>query len=206
LFQLTARRRPKDDLGASDFDIRHTVNVAAVYSPHVPWRRLGPLFNGWTFGSSLYARTGFPLDVMVSETTSGFVIANQRPNLLPGNPLWIDDAKLAGRRELNPKAFSSTVKDGFGNLGRNSVRGWGMWQTDASVTREFRPGEGLRVALRVEAFNLLNHPLFADPVRYRSSPLFGKSTSPLNLMLGSGSPTSGQSPAFQMGGPRSFQA
>ena len=61
------------------------------------------------------------------------------------------------------------------------------------------------MALRLEAFNVFNHPLFADPLRYRSSPLFGESTSPLNLMLGSGSPASGQSPVFQMGGPRSVQ-
>jgi hypothetical protein len=80
-----------------------------------------------------------------------------------------------------------------------------MWQADASIGRDFRPHEVIRAALRIEAFNVLNHPLFADPLHYLSSPLFGESTSPLNLMLGSGSPTSGQSPAFQMGGPRSLQ-
>jgi hypothetical protein len=47
--------------------------------------------------------------------------------------------------------------------------------------------------------------MFADPGRYLSSPMFGESSSPLNLMLGSGSPASGQSPAFQMGGSRSVQ-
>jgi hypothetical protein len=203
LFQLTAPRRPRDDRGASDFDIRHTLNLAAVYSPRFVSPRLGPILNGWTLGGSLYARTGFPLDVMLSETTSGFVIANQRPNLLTGS-LWLDAPEMAGRRKLNLKAFSTTVK-GFGSLGRNAVRGFGMWQTDLSITREFRASEALRVAVRAEAFNLLNHPLFADPVSYRSNPLFGESTSPLNLMLGSGSPTSGQSPAFQMGGPRSVQ-
>jgi hypothetical protein len=111
---------------------------------------------------------------------------------------------LAAQRKLNSAAFSSTVK-GFGTLGRNAVRGFGMWQADASLGRDFRPREGLRAAIRLEAFNVFNHPLFADPLRYRSSPLFGESTSPLNLMLGSGSPTSGQSPAFQLGGPRSLQ-
>jgi hypothetical protein len=205
LFLLTPEHGPLNDRGPSDFDVRHTFGLAMIYSPPSRFRRLGPLINGWTAGTSLDARTAFPVDVMVSETTSGFVIANQRPNLAIGVPLWVETPGLAAHRKLNPKAFSSTVKT-FGTLGRNAVRGFGMWQADASLSREFRPHEGLRAAFRVEAFNVFNHPLFADALRYRSSPLFGESTSPLNLMLGSGSPASGQSPIFQMGGPRSVQA
>lgn len=201
LFQLTPARRPRNDRGPSDFDVRHTLNLAIIYSPPASSPRL---LRGWTASASLTARTAFPVDVMVSETTSGFVIANQRPDLLPGVPLWVEAPGLAAHRKLNPKAFSSTVK-GFGTLGRNAVRGFGMWQADASISRDLWRHEARRVALRIEAFNVFNHPLFADPLRYRSSPLFGESTSPLNLMLGSGSPASGQSPAFQMGGPRSLQ-
>jgi len=46
---------------------------------------------------------------------------------------------------------------------------------------------------------------FADPVRFRSSPLFGQSNSMLNLMLGTGSLGSGLAPVFQSGGARSLQ-
>jgi hypothetical protein len=204
LFQLTPQRGPHNDRGPSDFDVRHTLSLAMIYSPHFSFRRLGPLLSGWTAGASLYARTAFPVDVMLSETTSGFAIVNQRPNLLPGVPLWVEAPGLPGHVKLNAQAFSSPV-NGFGALGRNAVRGFGMWQADASISRDLRLHGDLRMALRLEAFNVFNHPLFADPLRYRSSPLFGESTSPLNLMLGSGSPASGQSPAFQMGGPRSVQ-
>jgi hypothetical protein len=58
---------------------------------------------------------------------------------------------------------------------------------------------------RGEVSNALNHPSFADPVRYLSSPLFGEATSMLNLMMGSGTPRSGLTPAFQVGGPRSIR-
>jgi hypothetical protein len=80
-----------------------------------------------------------------------------------------------------------------------------MAQVDFAVRREFRLSERRRLQLRVEAYNLLNHPNFADPVNYLDSPVFGQSTSMLNLMLGSGSPGSGLSPTLQTGGPRSLQ-
>jgi hypothetical protein len=60
--------------------------------------------------------------------------------------------------------------------------------------------------LRLEAFNLFNTPSFADPVKFLDNPLFGQSTSMLNMMLGSGSPGSGLAPMLQAGGPRAFQA
>ena len=59
--------------------------------------------------------------------------------------------------------------------------------------------------VRLEAFNLFNHVNPADPVRFLNSPLFGRSPSMLDLMLGTGTARSGVAPAFQMGGPRSLQ-
>ena len=92
-----------------------------------------------------------------------------------------------------------------GDLGRNAIAGLGMWQVDAAIGREFRFRDRFRLDLRVEAFNALNHANFSDPVRYLDSPLFGQSTSMLNLMLGTGSPGSGLAPMLQSGGPRFLQ-
>jgi hypothetical protein len=80
-----------------------------------------------------------------------------------------------------------------------------MSQLDLAMRREFFTGERRSIQLRVESFNALNHPNFGDPVRSLSSPLFGQSTSMLNLMLGTGSPGSGLAPIFQNGGARSMQ-
>ena len=87
-----------------------------------------------------------------------------------------------------------------------AINGFGMWQLDLSLHREFRLAERRALELRVEAFNALNHPNFADPVRYLNSPYFGQSTAMLNLMLGTGSPGSGLAPMLQTGGPRSVEA
>src|SRR5205814_2310245 len=92
-----------------------------------------------------------------------------------------------------------------GDLGRNALTGFGMSQFDLALRKEFFAGERRSIQLRIETFNALNHPNFADPVRYLSSPLFGQSGSMLNLMLGTGSPGSGLAPIFQNGGARSVQ-
>jgi len=105
---------------------------------------------------------------------------------------------------LNAMAFGRT-QEGIGGLGRNAVPGSGMWQADAAIERALLRRGSWGLTLRVEAYNVLNHPGFADPIRYLSNPLFGQSSAPLNLMMGSGSPSSGQAPAFQAGGPRSVQ-
>lgn len=80
-----------------------------------------------------------------------------------------------------------------------------MSQLDLALQRTFPLREGSALELRAEVSNVLNQPMFADPVRFLSSQLFGESTSMLNLMLGSGTPSRGVTPAFQLGGARSVQ-
>ncbi len=105
---------------------------------------------------------------------------------------------------MNAAAFAVSRK-GPGNLGRNAVRGLSLWQEDVSVKRSFTVRGSLQVSFSAEAYNVFNHPRFADPVRFLSNPTFGESGSSLNLMMGSGSPASGLAPMFQAGGARSVQ-
>jgi hypothetical protein len=76
---------------------------------------------------------------------------------------------------------------------------------DASLRRQFRIYRALSMETTFSAFNLLNHAYFANPVSYLGSALFGQSTSSANLMLGLGSPTTGLTPLFQSGGPRTIE-
>jgi hypothetical protein len=182
------------DRGSSDFDVRHTVTGTLSYM----------LPGKWTLSGVITARSGFPVDVLITETYNGSAISNDRPNIAAGVPLWIADPNVPGGTRLNANAFRAPAS-GIGGLGRNAIRGFAMWQQDLAAERPIRVKESLRVSFRAEAFNVFNHPQFADPLRFLSSPLFGISGSPLNLMLGSGSPASGQTPAFQGGGPRIVQ-
>jgi hypothetical protein len=197
------------DRGSSDFDVRHAFNAAVSYEtqPRTGARGLWSLLlRRWGFDSVFRARTGFPITILDADYYQGLSFANVfRPDLVPGQPIWMTDHSAPGGRRLNSGAFLQAANLVQGNLGRNSIAGFGMYQADLALRRTFRFGEHQSVQFRIEAFNAFNHPGYADPVRVLSSPLFGQSVSMLNVMLGTGSPASGLTPAFQNGGPRSVQ-
>ena len=170
------------DRGSSDFDIRHS--FTAGFSYDVPARTRPRTLRGWAIDGMFHARTGFPINVLGAEQYMGVSFENIfRPNLVPGQPVWVSDPSAPGGRAINPAAFQVPTGNIQGDLGRNALTGFGMSQLDLAVRREFAVGEKRSIQLRLEAFNALNHANFADPVRFLASPLFGQSSSMLNLML-----------------------
>jgi len=123
---------------------------------------------------------------------------------------------------FNPAAFMPPPLDPVtgnpvrqGNLGRNALRGFGAFQWDFAVHREFPVHEKVRVQFRAELFNVLNHPNFGQPIGALGgpnnlNPQFGQSQAMLGQSL-SGSQFAGSvgngslSSLYQMGGPRSIQ-
>ena len=207
-FLLWAGFAAPSDRGASDFDLRHSFTATLSYTvpqsrPEKRWRRLA---GGWSANAILRARSGFPISVLESEEYAGITLTNAfRPLLLLSQPLWLSDPNVPGGRHLNPAAFLIMPAGQQGGLGRNSISGFGMVQLDAAVSRDFPIREKVALQFRIDAFNALNHPSFADPVHYLDNPLFGQSSSMLNMMLGTGSPGSGLSPLLGTGGPRMLQ-
>jgi hypothetical protein len=194
--------------GSSSFDVRHALTAALSYQ--VPRAtaagRLPDWLAGWTVSGIFRARSGFPIDIFDTEPAIGQTFDNVgRPNLVSGMPMWIADPSAPGGRLLNPAAFAVPANGAQGSLGRDTIYGNGLVQLDVSLRREFALYRRSSLEASLNIFNLPNHPAFADPVPYLSSPLFGQSTSMQNLMLGSGTPNSGLSPLFQGGGARSVE-
>lgn len=79
-----------------------------------------------------------------------------------------------------------------------------MWQSNFAVRRQFRLTEKMGMQLKVEAFNLFNHPNFASPINTLLSATFGQSIRQLSG-TGTGGAVAGLSSLYQLGGPRSFQ-
>jgi hypothetical protein len=64
----------------------------------------------------------------------------------------------------------------WGNTGRNTVIGPGIFNVDASIIQNFRISLKT-LQLRLEAFNALNQPIWNDPSTTLSSSTYGAITS-----------------------------
>jgi len=187
----------QNDRSSSSFDVRHSFSGGLTYAPPAAARSgpLSVLTGGWSIESLVVARSGFPFNAVVVGVPSPALGTSLRPDLVPGQPIWITDSTAPGRRRLNSLAFMNPPPTRQGTEGRNDIRGFGLTQVDLSIGRKFSFTERWNLQLRADAFNVLNHPNFTDP-----SPLFSL-TSPSMLNQGLG----GLNPLFQQGGPRSLQ-
>ena len=71
-------------------------------------------------------------------------------------------------------AFARPTGVRFGNVGRNTMRGPGVVNTDLSLFRTFNLTERFHLQFRAESFNLSNTPHFANPSGNANSSNFGK--------------------------------
>ncbi|MBA3712538.1 MAG: TonB-dependent receptor [Pyrinomonadaceae bacterium] len=195
------------DRGNSDFDIRHTLTAAVSYNLPTPFenRALRAVLGGWGVDNIFTARTAPPVTIESSCCSS-------RPDLVPGVPLYLSGDEFPGGRAINPAAFSDPPVDasGFralrqGTVGRNTVRGFGAWQLDLSLRRQFSLTERFKLQFRSDFFNVFNHPNFGQPANNLTFSTFGRAQSMLGRSLGQGGGSGGFNPLFQIGGPRSTQ-
>ncbi|MCI0718418.1 MAG: TonB-dependent receptor [Acidobacteria bacterium] len=198
---------PQLDRGPSDFDVRHAFSGTLTYD--VPTPRLGgvgrSLLGNWSIDTFLVARSATPVNVTyIAFLGSG--LATLRPDLVTGEPLFLNDPTVGGGRRINPAAFSIPSPPRQGTLGRNALRGFRASQLDFALRRQFNFTERFRLQFRTEFFNILNHPNFGDPVGIIPAvTLFGKSRTMLAQSLGLGGASGGFNPLYQIGGPRSIQ-
>jgi hypothetical protein len=197
------------DYASSDFDVRHSLSGAVTFAiPAVA--KGGPgkeLTKDWTVEGLIVARSGFPFNAIVPIITIGGAFV--RPDLIPGQPLYLNGSQCiavlgppcGGGKGLNPAAFAFPA--GLqGTEGRNDIPGFGLTQIDFSLGRKFAITDRVNLQFRTDAFNLFNHPNFANPAGIFLGPGFTpflQTTRMLNQGLG------GLNPLFQEGGPRSLQ-
>ncbi|MFZ3333168.1 MAG: hypothetical protein WA197_21195 [Candidatus Acidiferrales bacterium] len=192
----------KGDYASSDFDVRQSFSGAVTWELPSTKRTavLSAITRDWSLDTMVVARSGFPFNASVDLGASEVAGQFTRPDLVPGQPFWVATPQAPGGQTLNPNAFvvPSTVRQG--TEGRNDIAGFGFTQTDLSLVRLFSLGERVKLQFRTDAFNILNHPNFANPAGYiQFGPLYFQSQQMLNQALG------GLNPLFQEGGPRSLQ-
>ncbi len=200
------------DRGNSDYDVRHNLTLSGSYLlpyPKKPW--LTPLLKGWWTEWMYTARTGLPFDVsgVSSESSDNEddssvprFFAQVRPDYT-GAPVWVDDRAAPGGRRLNRAAFSSPEGYAQGNLGRNTIHGFSLSQLDFSLRREVRLGEGWRLNIVAQGYNLFNTPSFANPTRDEGANMAAANFGVATRTVGQGGFGGGS--MFRTGGPRSLQ-
>jgi hypothetical protein len=99
---------------------------------------------------------------------------NGTPNTV--RPDVVGPIRIIGSVEQWFDTTAVAAVDRFGNLGRNVVIGPGFHNTDLSVVKKLQPTRRVAMQLRVDMFDLFNHPNFGPPGNVVGSPTFGKIT------------------------------
>ncbi|PYQ12219.1 MAG: hypothetical protein DMF80_18945 [Acidobacteria bacterium] len=160
---------PQRDRGLSAFYAKH--NLTANWTWDLPFARSSKgltagLFRGWQLNNITTLRSGHPFTVEEGFNRSGNLNTtsfsrHERPDVKPG---CSNDPILGGPdRYWDVACFQLQPANTRGNLGRNTLIGPGLVSVDASLVKAFELGRGRSLQVRVECFNLPNHPNFAVP-------------------------------------------
>jgi len=164
---LTNIFNPEYNRGPADYDVTHTLSSTWIYE--LPWAAQRA-WGGWQVSGILYLRSGLPITITQAQSMLSTGIANNRPNTIcdpaSSNPTiaqW-----------FNTSCFTQVTDTTgtFGNTGRNTVRGPGQFNIDASMIKNTRIGP-ISSELRLEIFNILNHPQFGNPNGQFGNSAFG---------------------------------
>jgi len=159
----------------SAFDMRH--NFVVSYSYELPWT------SGWSLSGTTRLASGFPVTLYNPTDSSllgtfGNGVNNNlidTPNYTPGCDLKVNRDPKNGPA-FNTECFSLPPLGQLGNAPRRFFYGPGIENFDLALIKRVKFGATRNLELRLEAFNLFNHPQFygAGAVNGNiASPTFG---------------------------------
>ena len=164
----------RDNYGNADYDIRSSFNAQYVWN--TPWK-LGSrwmqfAFGGWTLSQNFFARSGLPVTVLDGNTGIG----NNNGNLIPAQIVGIGQASCVNGLSV---CFNNSGFDAAGNYAsfpnqkRNQFHGPGFFDSDLSLNKSFKLTERVALGVGATAYNVFNHPNFAQPDQTFGSGTFG---------------------------------
>ncbi|HZD46838.1 MAG TPA: TonB-dependent receptor, partial [Acidobacteriaceae bacterium] len=175
-----------DEYGNSDSDVRQRFVAAGTYALPIGHGQhylssgfLGRALEGMQISGIQQAQTGLPFELRgtVDNLHSGVL---NRPQLV-GKPYPSNRGqKVAGGGVITGPALSAFANAPFDqdlSIRRNAFHGPGFVNTDAVFQKTQTLHESVKMVLRVESYNLLNHPNFESPSGLSiADPTFGQST------------------------------
>lgn len=169
------QRNLRSNRAVSDFDRTHRFSASFVYE--LPFGGNSRLLSGWTVSGFAQTQTGLPYSIFAAEPeitsitqytslTRGsgglYRLGFGRPNLLGS----FSDLRQQGS-DITEQAFNRNVLGsalgGFGNLGRNVLRGEFQKRFDIGIAKSTNLTESVRLEFRWDVFNIFNNVNFALP-------------------------------------------
>jgi hypothetical protein len=181
---------PQCDRASGIWDARHVFNANAVYQ--LPFGAGKPYLSApgilrdiagsWEATSTVVARTGFPINVLISRKAGAVPDGNttdQRPDLVRGVSLTPPGGSSIAEW-INPAAFTTPVGGEFGDAPRDLFRGPGAWQIDMGLAKKIPLTERAGLQFRTEVFNIFNHPQYGLPQATYLGSAFGSIINTVN--------------------------
>jgi hypothetical protein len=140
----------------SDYNVAHTASFSGMYE--LPLGKT-KWWGGWQTSGILYWRSGRPFTISQTQGVLSTGTGN-RPNQV-GDPVLSDPTV---DKWFDPAAYQPVTETTgtYGDVGRNTVYGPEQFNIDMSLIKYTRFNR-FNLELRVEAFNVLNHPQFTNP-------------------------------------------
>ena len=161
------------------FDRTHNFQMGFLYQ--LPWQSNGSygnvaraIINDWQLNGVVGMSSGRPFSVTANGDTLN-TPSNLQTAELVGTIRKVGEIGASGTF-YDPAAWQQPQGVKFGNTGRNSLRGPGIFNADASLFRSFPMGGARRLEFRVEAINVTNTPKFNNPTNNVTSGSFMRIT------------------------------
>lgn len=154
--------------GPSEFDRTHMFVISTVWElPKLKGSNLllRGAIGGWQLSGIVSARSGAPLTLLAGTDRSQTNLGHDRVNDMGGQH-YVSGAcanSAPCQNWLNPDAFGLPAIGTFGNTGKGSLRGPGMFNIDMGVFKAFPIKERAQLQIRGEFFNIMNHTNLGDP-------------------------------------------
>jgi hypothetical protein len=136
---------------------------------------LNGVIGGWEMGGITNFISGMNFTIVAAGDPANVLAGEERANAT-GVAIQKLDPRTNGLLGFVTAAYATPAKGTFGNLGRNTQRGFGINEWDLSFSKNYhvpKMGEASRLQIRAEFFNLFNHTQFNNPVATVNISTFG---------------------------------
>ena len=136
---------------------------------------LDGILGGWEMSGITNFISGMNFTIVAANDPANVLAGEERANAT-GVPIQKLDPRTNNLLGFVTAAYATPAKGTFGNLGRNTQRGFGINNWDVSFSKYYHMpgmGEASRLQIRAEFFNFFNHTKFNNPTATVNVSTFG---------------------------------